>query len=167
MARPGLIALGEINSLEFVCVYTRRGGAYRPIRCDARNERKGMSTTRQRRSKQTPAPNRNDWNRLAALSDQEIDAQIGANPDAAPDVSLLPIEDAALMEPVDVKAIRSKMGMSQQQFAETFGLSVSDLRSWEQQSRAPRGPAHTLLKIIDREPEAVRRALSAAAAVLP
>jgi putative transcriptional regulator len=65
------------------------------------------------------------------------------------------------MEPVDVKAIREKTGMSQEEFARTFNLNVASLRDWEQQRRMPRGPARALLQIIDREPAAARRALQA------
>ena len=36
-------------------------------------------------------------------------------------------------------------------------MNLASLRDWEQQRRAPRGPALTLLRIIDREPDAARR----------
>jgi transcriptional regulator with XRE-family HTH domain len=65
------------------------------------------------------------------------------------------------MVPTDVKAIRAKFGLSQQRFAKTFALNLATLRDWEQERRMPHGPARTLLQIIDREPEAVRRALGA------
>lgn len=103
-----------------------------------------------------------DWAGLDALSDADIAIQITSNPDAAPDVSGWPIGRARLMEPVDVKAIRGRLGMSQQEFARIFGIALAALRDWEQQRRAPRGPARTLLQIIDREPAAVRRALEEA-----
>lgn len=106
-----------------------------------------------------PVKHEPDWAALDALTDEEINAQIAANPDAAPDMSDWPIEDAILMEPVDVKAIRRKTGLSQQEFARTFSLNLAALRDWEQQRRMPRGPARALMQIIDREPEAARRAL--------
>jgi putative transcriptional regulator len=49
--------------------------------------------------------------------------------------------------------------MSQSQFATVFGVSVGTLRGWEQRRRVPEGPAQVLLAVIDREPEAVLRAL--------
>jgi putative transcriptional regulator len=52
-----------------------------------------------------------------------------------------------------------KLGLSQNQFAQVFGISASALRKWEQGQRYPTGAAETLLKIIDREPQAVIRAL--------
>ena len=62
-------------------------------------------------------------------------------------------------ERVDVRSVRAKLGMSQQRFAERFGISTATLRNWEQGRRQPEGPARVLLTIIDREPKAVRRAL--------
>ena len=63
---------------------------------------------------------------------------------------------------LDVAAIRKKTGMTQERFAQRFGVSVNTLRHWEQGTRYPEGPARTLLKVIDKEPEAVERALRAA-----
>jgi putative transcriptional regulator len=62
----------------------------------------------------------------------------------------------------DVRAIRRKLGLSQVEFAQRFGFSVGNIRNWEQGIRRPEGPARVLLTVIDRDPEAVRRALSAA-----
>ena len=60
-------------------------------------------------------------------------------------------------EPIDVKAIREKTGMSQQRFCATFGISLGTLRHWEQGLRSPRGPARVLLKVVDSDPKAVIR----------
>jgi putative transcriptional regulator len=43
--------------------------------------------------------------------------------------------------------------------APLMGMSLSGYRKWEQGTRSISGPAATLLRIIDKEPEAVRRAL--------
>ena len=114
-------------------------------------------TKRSKASRQRP-----DWAAIDALSDKQIAAQIAANPDAAPDVSDWSLDDpkVKVMEPVDVKALRARLGMSQETFAATFGLNLAALRDWEQQRRVPRGPARALLRIIEREPEAARRALA-------
>lgn len=63
---------------------------------------------------------------------------------------------------VDVKAIRRKLGLSQQAFAARFGFSVGRIRDWEQNRSNMDAPSRILLTIIDKEPEAVERALSAA-----
>lgn len=60
---------------------------------------------------------------------------------------------------IDVRAARKKLGMSQDRFARSFGVSAATVRNWEQGRRRPEGPARVLLAVIDREPEAVRRAL--------
>jgi len=44
-----------------------------------------------------------------------------------------------------------------------FGFSIKTLRHWEQKQRVPEGPARAYLLVIDRDPEAVKRALSKAA----
>ena len=62
---------------------------------------------------------------------------------------------------LDVQAIRRKVHMSQDEFARHFGVSKRTIQDWEQRRRRPSGPARVFLLVIDREPEAVRRALSA------
>jgi putative transcriptional regulator len=62
---------------------------------------------------------------------------------------------------VDVKAIRKKLGMSQRQFAASFGFGLDAVQNWEQGRRRPEGAARAFLKVIEREPDAVRRALAA------
>ncbi len=63
-------------------------------------------------------------------------------------------------EPIDVRSIRKKTGMSQQSFCAAFGISLGTLRHWEQGLRTPRGPARVLLKIVDQNPEAVIKAIN-------
>ena len=60
---------------------------------------------------------------------------------------------------IEIKRIRGKVGLSQDSFASALGISVSGLRKWEQGQRQPRGAALTLLKVMDKEPEAVVRAI--------
>lgn len=58
---------------------------------------------------------------------------------------------------VDVKVIRCKLNLSQEQFAERFGFPVSTIRNWEQGHRQPEGPARLLLKMIERNPKYVEK----------
>jgi len=62
--------------------------------------------------------------------------------------------------PLDVKAIREKTGLSQARFAILMGVSVRTLQNWEQGHRTPQGPAVSLLKIVDKEPEVALRAIN-------
>jgi putative transcriptional regulator len=63
-------------------------------------------------------------------------------------------------ESVDVKAIREKVGVTQTEFATSFGISLGTLRHWERGDRKPHGPALVLLNVVAREPKAVLRALA-------
>ncbi len=62
--------------------------------------------------------------------------------------------------PVDVKAIRKKLKYSQSQFAMMIGVSLRTLQNWEQGRRHPDGPAQALLRVVEKEPEAVKKALT-------
>jgi putative transcriptional regulator len=63
--------------------------------------------------------------------------------------------------PADVRAIRAKLRKSQSEFAMMIGVSVSTLQNWEQGRRVPEGPARALLRVAEKNPEAVAEALSA------
>lgn len=63
--------------------------------------------------------------------------------------------------PVDLKALRTKVSMTQEQFAARFGFSTATLRHWERGDRVPQGPALVLLNVIEHNPNAVIAALTA------
>jgi putative transcriptional regulator len=63
-------------------------------------------------------------------------------------------------ETIDVKKIRTQLGLSQHAFAATYGFALSAVRDWEQGRRRPERSARILLKIVQKEPEAVTRALA-------
>ena len=65
-------------------------------------------------------------------------------------------------EHVDVTALRRRLGLTQARFAARYGFKLATVRDWEQGRRRPGGPARVLLSVIDREPEAVERALTRA-----
>lgn len=96
-----------------------------------------------------------DWARIDALTDAEITRQVADDPDAAP------IMTEAEILAARVKAVRAKLGLSQADFARRFGLAVGTLRDWEHARRMPEGAARVLLRVIEREPEAVARAVAA------
>ncbi|MEQ1663730.1 MAG: helix-turn-helix domain-containing protein [Thiobacillus sp.] len=64
------------------------------------------------------------------------------------------------LEPL-ILDLRKRLGLTQEKFAARFGFSVATLRHWERGDRTPHGPALVLLNLIDREPQAVMRALAA------
>lgn len=62
--------------------------------------------------------------------------------------------------PVDIKAIRERLELSQSEFALMIGVSVSTLQNWEQGRRRPEGPARALLRVVEKRPDAVLDALA-------
>ena len=58
-----------------------------------------------------------------------------------------------------IVAVRKRMKLSRQKFADRFGLDVRAVQDWEQGRRVPDRAARVLLTVIDRDPEAVVRAL--------
>ena len=63
-------------------------------------------------------------------------------------------------EDINVRRIRKKLNMSQNDFANYFGVKIRTIQDWEQGRRMPSGASRNFLFVIDREPEAVRRALT-------
>jgi putative transcriptional regulator len=61
----------------------------------------------------------------------------------------------------DIKIIREKLNVSQNEFALMIGVSVRTLQNWEQGRREPEGPAKALLRIALKNPSAVLDALHA------
>ncbi len=93
-----------------------------------------------------------EWRRIDAVTDEDVARRIGANPDAAPDMA----------PEIDVRAIRQAAGMTQAQSAETYEFSFRTVREWERGAITPSGPARTLLRAIEGDPEGLRKALAAA-----
>lgn len=63
---------------------------------------------------------------------------------------------------IDVSAIRHKIGMTQEVFAETYGFSLSTLKKWEARIAEPHGAAKAYLTVISQRPKVVKDALWAA-----
>jgi putative transcriptional regulator len=63
---------------------------------------------------------------------------------------------------IDVRAMRRKLGLTQEEFAARYGFSLPRVRDWEQNRSSPDGAVRAYLKVIEREPEAVERALALA-----
>jgi putative transcriptional regulator len=70
------------------------------------------------------------------------------------------VQGGVLHMPPDVRAIRGRLKLTQPAFARRFGLPVGTVRDWEQGRAVPDQTARVLLRIIEREPEAVQRAVA-------
>jgi putative transcriptional regulator len=100
-----------------------------------------------------------DWREFDALTDAEILEAARRDPDAQP------LSDAQLhrMKRPNPKVVRQALGLSQEEFARRFMIPVGTLRDWEQGRVEPDQSARAYLMVIARIPEAVRKALEAAA----
>src|SRR5690348_6080771 len=72
-----------------------------------------------------------------------------------PDVSAL-----AEVGTPEVRDLRRRAQLTQQEFAARLGVPVETIRNWEQGKRAPRGPARALLTVIAHAPDTVFAALA-------
>ena len=97
--------------------------------------------------------------RLAAMTDQEIETSASSDPDA-PLWSDDQLERAVFAR--SVRRARERLGLSQSQFAHRFRINLARLKDWEQGRFRPDSVALAYVKVIEREPEAVDRALNAA-----
>jgi len=66
------------------------------------------------------------------------------------------IKDAARY----TRHIRQGLGLSQSEVARRIHVSTETIRNWEQGKRCPTGAARALLRVLDRDPEAVLRVLT-------
>lgn len=64
------------------------------------------------------------------------------------------------LTPQRIKAIRRKVAASTRDFQHKFRISARTMEAYEQGRRRPDAAMQTLLRVIDREPAAVRRALA-------
>ena len=118
-------------------------------RTDARLDAAGEVTRRRsagppRNRGWEPVAPRTDWARVDATTEAEIDRQAAFDDAEA-------AKDAAAW----VRRVRRRSRLSQTEFALRIGISVATLRGWEQGKLVPQGAARTLLRVIDRVPEAV------------
>ncbi|HEX2365404.1 MAG TPA: helix-turn-helix domain-containing protein [Bradyrhizobium sp.] len=60
----------------------------------------------------------------------------------------------------EVRDLRRRAQLTQQEFASRLGVPVETIRNWEQGKRAPRGPARALLAVIAHAPDTVFAALA-------
>ena len=63
-------------------------------------------------------------------------------------------------EAVDVKAIRERLGLTQEEFAVRFGLGLDAVQNWESNRRRPDKAARSYLTAIARVPDSIQEALA-------
>lgn len=112
-----------------------------------------MATVKVTKAMAEKAIRETDWTKVDAMTDEDIARQVAENPDAAP---ILTDEESGAAR---VRYVRKQSGLSQGDFARAFRIPVRTLQDWEQARRAPDATSLAYLRVIEREPEAVQRAL--------
>lgn len=106
-----------------------------------------------------------DWEAISALTNEQAHAAALADPDAQP-IPAGSDEELArmgLIHLVNVKRLRERLGITQEEFAATYRIPVGTLRDWEQGRKIPDAPARAYLTVIARNPETVAEMLRQAA----
>jgi putative transcriptional regulator len=90
---------------------------------------------------------------LVEMTDDEIEAAALSDPDCPPlDLRYLKLVPRT-------KTMRRALGLTQDEFAARYCIPIGTLRDWEQGRSEPDAPARAFLRVIARDPEAVRLAL--------
>jgi putative transcriptional regulator len=93
------------------------------------------------------------------MTDQEVEAAALSDPDAQP---LTDADMKRMKRTPQVKVIRRALRLTQEEFSQAFRIPIGTLRDWEQGRVEPDQAARAYLKVIARNPKAVREALEAA-----
>ncbi|HSW69945.1 MAG TPA: NadS family protein [Gammaproteobacteria bacterium] len=109
------------------------------------------------------SPGKTNWPKVKSLTEKQIVTAAKSDPDAKPltKADLKKFKRVHAPKEIDVKAIREKLQVSQEEFAGYFGVSVRTVQEWEQHRRTPTTVARNFLKVIDKAPKAVLKALAA------
>ncbi len=112
--------------------------------------------------KKTPKDKTN-WSKVKSLTEKQVIAAAKSDPDNKP-LTRAQLKKFKRVNPpneIDVKAIRKKLHVSQKEFAGYFGVSIRTIQEWEQHRRKPTTIARNFLKVIEKAPKAVLKALAA------
>jgi len=115
--------------------------------------RKGNTTKLRLNPKKPP---KTDWRAFDSMSEKE------RHEAAVSDLDCPPATEAQLARAQRVPkvgALRRRMNLTQEEFAERFGLPLGTVRDWEQGAHRPDRAAQVLLRVIAKDPDAVVRAL--------
>ena len=121
------IAIGIVEGSTIAVVWTPRGTDRRIISPDRLPERNASNMARRSNAQIEHGKGRVNWEKVRATSDEEIERQRQADgEDVADDDDGLIIVTAAY-----VRRIREKLGLTQSQFADQFGLNQRTVQEWE------------------------------------
>ncbi len=102
-----------------------------------------------------------DWKAFDAKTDEEIAADVAADPDAAP--LSTPERPSRARRLALAKLVRQKLRMSREAFAAAYGIPLDTLNAWERHEAVPTAVEEVYLKLIGREPELAKVAMPVSA----
>jgi putative transcriptional regulator len=102
-------------------------------------------------------PPKPDWRAFDSMTEQERHAAALADPDCPPATEA---QLARAYRVPNIKTIRRRLNLTQEQFARRFQLSLGAVRDWEQGTHQPDHAARALLRVIAFNPDLVEKALS-------
>jgi putative transcriptional regulator len=97
-------------------------------------------------------PGDTDWARIDAMTDEEAEANALADPDSFPAERSIPSARS--------RVIRTRLGLTQEEFSTRFQIPLGTLRDWEQHRSEPDQAARAYLKVIAKDPDFVAAALA-------
>jgi len=104
-----------------------------------------------------PFEDKTDWDRLRAMTDEEVISAALTDPDAPP---LTPEQLRTARRVPRTKTLRRALALTQEEFAARYHIPIGTLRDWEQGRCEPDQPARAYLTVIAHDPEGVKRALA-------
>jgi putative transcriptional regulator len=149
-------AIGASRGMILFVAYTLRATAFVGLSASGGRAVVKEQLIRYRPGRDLKPESRTDWDRLTRMSDEEIERAALDDPDAQP------LSDEKLardFRPKALTALRNRLGLTQAEFARQFMLNLRTLQDWEQGRREPEDIARTYLRVIERNPDAVRAAL--------
>ena len=87
-----------------------------------------------------------DWDRLARMTDEEVEAAALSDPDAQP---MTAEQLAECFRPGMLRAARQRLGLTQKQFASRFSVDITTLRQWENAPDLPAKPSPEFVRVIE------------------
>lgn len=95
-----------------------------------------------------------DWAYLEAMTDEEIRTNAASDPDT---IILTPEQRERGLLGREIRLLRQGLDLTQEQFADRFGIPIDTVRGWERGRRWSDASSRTLLQIILTDPDLVAR----------
>jgi putative transcriptional regulator len=115
--------------------------------------KKGATTKFKLNAKMPP---KTEWRAFDTMTEAERHQAAVSDPDCPP-ASEAQLSRARRVP--TVRALRTKLKLTQHEFAARFHLPLGTVRDWEQGAHRPDRAAQVLLTVIAKDPDAVARAL--------